>query len=59
MWELALADFRGRFRVRKASKVWTRARRGLTARARVRGLHVNVMRLSDGVLVVQARRQDG
>ena len=57
IWELGLGDFKGRFKkVRKASKIWTRARRALKGRARRRALVLHIHKLSDGTLTVQARR---
>lgn len=58
IWELDLADFKGRFKkVRKASKVWSRARRALKARARRRSITLYVQRLGSGRLVIQAARK--
>lgn len=55
IWELSPKDFKGRFKVRKASKVIDRARRSIAARARNRKLSVGFKRLAGPMLVVQAQ----
>lgn len=57
IWELRLKDFERFFSVRAPRKISRQARRSLAARAKVRGLRVNIVRLVDMSLVVQAARK--